>query len=201
MTGWRTTKAADMFSAETSHTGRAAPCVDSGIDVICVSRLPPAPFVSASPGGWESSPQLAAVRRLPPPLAASRSLAPPMLTGRAHDAVESPVFPASQSPSRPDLDEQVRVLLARSGTIVQRQRAERQEFDERLVSVLRLLTELTEERRFLEARVAVLEDRLTAVERVSANAGDLARSRTEQLDNRLGRLERSFIGRRHLRES
>ncbi len=114
--------------------------------------------------------------------------------------MESPVFPSSPTSSRPDLDDQVRALLARSGNIVQRQRRERQEFDERLVNVLRLLTQLTEERRFLEERVAVLEDRLAVVERVSANAGELALSRADQLDNRLGRLERSFIGRRHLRE-
>ena len=133
-------------------------------------------------------------------MVASRSLVPPTLTDRAQGRVESPVFPSSPTSSRPDLDDQVRALLARSGNVAQRQRLERQEFDERLVNVLRLLTQLTEERRFLEERVAVLEDRLAVVERVSANAGDLALSRTEQLDNRLGRLERSFIGRRHLRE-
>jgi methyl-accepting chemotaxis protein len=136
----------------------------------------------------------------PPPIVASRSLAPPTFTDRAQTPVESAVFPSSPTSSRPDLDGQVRALLARSGNIAQRRRVERQEFDERLVNVLCLLTQLTEERRFLEERVAVLEGRLAVVERVGANAGDLTLSRAEQFDNRLGRLERSFIGRRHLRE-
>jgi hypothetical protein len=110
------------------------------------------------------------------------------------------VFPSSPAASRPDLDDLVRTLLVRSGHIAHRQRVERQDFDEQLVNVLKLLTELTEERRFLDERVALLEDRLDVVERVSATAGDLALSRTEHLDSRVTRVERSMIGRRHLRE-
>ncbi len=173
--------------------------VDVGTDVMSATELPPPALVLGPPRAWELY-QRPLVHLLPPPVAGSRALPPPTLTRDEPVSVESPVFPSSPTPGRPDLDDQVRALLARSGNIVQRQRVERQEFDERLVKVLSLLAELTEERRFLEERVVVLDDRLTVVERVSANAGDLALSRTEQLDNRLGRLERSFIGRRHLRE-
>lgn len=100
--------------------------------------------------------------------------------------------------SRPDLDAQLRALIGRSGE-AQRQRVELQDFHNQLVRTISLLTELDEHRHFLAERVAVLEDRLVVVERLSANAADLALDRTEQLDNRLSRVERAIASRQVLR--
>ncbi len=135
--------------------------------------------------------------RIPPPLAAAPA---PFARPGSGGSLPDEGVPVGPITGRQDLDEQVRALLARSDATL-RQRAERRAFDERVVKVLQLLAQLDDRRRFVEERVAVLEDRLAVLEHISADVGDLALSRTVELGHRMVRVERSLIGRRHSRES
>lgn len=102
---------------------------------------------------------------------------PPPVVTAPPTSVECAATPADRASSRPQLDEQVRTLLVRSGDLMQRQRAERREFDGRLIKVLQLLTELDDDRRFLTERVSILEERLAVIEQTSVAPGDLALAR------------------------
>lgn len=119
---------------------------------------------------------------------ATAVVAPLPLSRQSEPAPITPV-------ARPDLDIQIRAILARSGDALQQQRAERQAFDERVVTVLRLMTELETQRGLADERFALIEQRLATMEAMCSETSELSMSRTEQFDQRMARLERSMTNR------
>ena len=70
-------------------------------------------------------------------------------------------------PTRPDLDNEIRVLLAKSNEKAQREQAERREVDAFVVAVISRLDEVERHRQLLDERTNALEGRMTHVEHVN----------------------------------
>ena len=98
--------------------------------------------------------------------------------------------PLPSKAARPDLDNEIRVLLAKSNEKAQREQAERREVDAFVVAVISRLDEVERHRQLLDERTNALEGRVTHVEHVNVEQARTTEALAFELDDRLTAVER-----------
>jgi hypothetical protein len=171
-----------------------------------VSRLTEAGMTGVS--SWTltppRSPRLAYHRSsLPAPLPPPTPLpptAPPVIIANLvtppTTANSSAAAPPSPKAARPEFDNEIRLLLAKSNEKAQREQAERREVDAWVVAVVSRLDEIERHRQLLDDRTEALESRVTQVEHVTDEQAHTTDALAREVDDRLTAVERRQARRR-----
>lgn len=125
-----------------------------------------------------------------PPVAIANLVTPPTT---ANSSTSAPLPPTV---TRPDLDNEIRVLLAKSSEKTQREQAERREVDAWVVAVVARLDEAERRRRLLDERTEALESRMTQAEHVNVEQARTTEALAFELHDRLTAVERRQARRR-----
>ncbi len=147
-----------------------------------------------SPRRTNHPPSLPAPLPPPPPLAPPVVIAnlvtPPLTANSSASALRPP------KAARPDLDNEIRVLLAKSHEKAQREQAERREVDTWVVAVVSRLDDFERDRQLLAERTEALENRLGHVEHVASEQTRAAEALAFEFDDRMTAVERRQARRR-----
>jgi hypothetical protein len=102
----------------------------------------------------------------------------------------------SPKAARPEFDNEIRLLLAKSNEKAQREQAERREVDAWVVAVVSRLDEIERHRQLLDDRTEALESRVTQVEHVTDEQAHTTDALAREVDDRLMAVERRQARRR-----